>query len=58
MAEHGSEEAAFRAMAEASPTPGRWATAEEIAFGVLYLASDESLYVTGTNLVIDNGDTA
>src|SRR5262249_17872544 len=36
MAEHGSEEAAFRAMAEASSSPGRWATPEEIAMAILY----------------------
>ena len=32
--------------------------AEEIALAILYLASDESLFVTGSNLVIDHGDTA
>jgi NAD(P)-dependent dehydrogenase (short-subunit alcohol dehydrogenase family) len=58
IAAHGSEEAAFAAMVEASTSPGRWATPEEIALSILYLASDESLYVNGTNLVIDNGDTA
>ena len=37
---------------------GRVGTAEEVAFGVLYLASDESSFVTGSELVIDGGHTA
>ena len=32
--------------------------AEEIAAGVLYLASDESKFVTGSELAIDGGYTA
>ena len=36
----------------------RVGTTEDIAFGVLYLASDESSFVTGAELVIDGGTTA
>ncbi len=31
---------------------------EEVAWGILYLASDESKFVTGSELVIDGGYTA
>ena len=37
---------------------GRVGNAYEIAYGILYLASDESSFVTGSELVIDGGVTA
>ena len=36
----------------------RFGTAMDIAYGILYLASDESAFVTGSELVIDGGMTA
>ena len=39
-----------------SETPmGRLGTPEDVAYGVLYLASDESSFVTGAELAIDGG---
>jgi len=37
---------------------GRYGQPEDVALGVLYLASDESSFVTGSELVIDGGWTA
>ncbi len=37
---------------------GRVGKPEEVAYGVIYLASDESSFVTGSELVIDGGTTA
>ncbi len=36
----------------------RFAQPLEIAYGILFLASDEASYVTGTNLIVDGGLTA
>jgi NAD(P)-dependent dehydrogenase (short-subunit alcohol dehydrogenase family) len=52
----GSEEAAWQALEQSTPF-GRFAEPEEIALAILYLASDESRYVTGADLVIDGGYT-
>lgn len=37
---------------------GRVGTVEDVAYGVLFLASDEASYMTGSELVIDGGITA
>ena len=36
----------------------RMATAEEIAKSILYLASDDAGFITGSALAIDGGSTA
>jgi len=51
----GSEEAAFKAMLAGGPPGSRFAEPEEIAHAILYLASDESRFTTGSDLVIDAG---
>jgi len=47
----------YRLMTSRIPL-GRFGEPEEVANGVLYLASDESSFVTGSELVIDGGWTA
>jgi NAD(P)-dependent dehydrogenase (short-subunit alcohol dehydrogenase family) len=47
----------MQALVAAHPL-GRVGTSDDIAYGVLYLASDESSFVTGAELVIDGGFTA
>jgi cyclopentanol dehydrogenase len=37
---------------------GRFGESDEVAYGVLYLASEEAAFVTGSELVIDGGWTA
>jgi cyclopentanol dehydrogenase len=47
----------MHALVQAHPL-GRVGTSDDIAYGVLYLASDESSFVTGSELIIDGGFTA
>jgi len=47
----------YRLMVSRIPL-GRYGRPEEVALGVLYLASDEAAFVTGSELVIDGGWTA
>ena len=54
IAEYPDPEKAYREMA-ASQAIGRMATPDEIAACVLYLASDEAAFITGTALEIDGG---
>lgn len=53
----GDVESARKALDALHPL-GHVGEAEDIAFGVLYLASKESKFVTGTELIIDGGYTA
>jgi 3(or 17)beta-hydroxysteroid dehydrogenase len=53
----GDAEAARMALVTLHPL-GRLGQPDEIAYGILYLASDESKFVTGSELVIDGGYTA
>ena len=47
-----------RALSESKIPLGRIGSTEDVALGVLFLASDESSFVTGAELVIDGGLTA
>lgn len=57
LTESGSLDDIKAAMAGMHPL-GRLGRPEDIAFGVVYLASDEASFVTGSELVIDGGWTA
>lgn len=48
----------MRELRAANIPMGRMGTPEDVAMGVLFLASDESSYMTGSELVIDGGFTA
>lgn len=52
-----SREAAAAAIGAGTPLPPHAGDAEDIGYGMLYLASDEAKFVTGANIVIDGGWT-
>jgi NAD(P)-dependent dehydrogenase (short-subunit alcohol dehydrogenase family) len=54
----GGDVAKGRRNLEALHPIGRLGEPEDIAYGILYLASDEAKFVTGAELVIDGGYTA
>ncbi len=55
---HAGEEDATRVQLRARQPMGRLGQPDEIARAILYLASDEAAFVTGSALVIDGGLTA
>ena len=55
MTEGRRSDASVRSLMESRIPLGRYGEAIEVAYGVLYLASDESSFVTGSELVIDGG---
>ena len=57
LAENGDVEEGRQTLNALHPI-GHVGEPDDIAFGVLYLASDESKFVTGAELVIDGGYTA
>ncbi len=57
LSSQGDLEAGRRAIDELHPI-GHMGEPEDIAYGILYLASEESKFVTGSELVIDGGYTA
>lgn len=57
MARNGDREATVRKLGRQIPL-GRIAVPDDVAYAVLYLASDESQFVTGSELKVDGGISA
>jgi NAD(P)-dependent dehydrogenase (short-subunit alcohol dehydrogenase family) len=51
----GVSEAELRAQRAGDNLLGRWAEPREVAFSILFLACDESSYITGAALMVDAG---
>jgi NAD(P)-dependent dehydrogenase (short-subunit alcohol dehydrogenase family) len=56
--EGGGDVAEGRSAVDALHPLGHMGEPDDIAWGVVYLASDEAKFVTGSELVIDGGYTA
>ena len=56
-AKDGDVEAAYKALEKLHPI-GHLGEPDDVAYAVLYLASDESKFATGSELVVDGGYTA
>jgi 2-hydroxycyclohexanecarboxyl-CoA dehydrogenase len=54
-AARGVSEAELRSQRTGDNLLGRWAEPREVAFPILFLASDESSFVTGATLMVDAG---
>jgi NAD(P)-dependent dehydrogenase (short-subunit alcohol dehydrogenase family) len=56
--DRGIDDSIIKQQFESESVLGRWAKPEEIAAGMLFLASGESSYMTGADLRLDGGWTA
>ena len=56
--QQGVDAATLQAARKSVTLLGRWGRAEEIAAPILWLASDEASYITGSHLMVDGGLSA
>ena len=54
----GGDEQAYMAMRDAQVPTGRMGDAWDVAHTALFLAADESRYITGQEIVVDGGITS
>lgn len=57
-ADQGIDEAALHSKQKSVSLMGRWADVREIAYPILWLASDEASFITGTAIMVDGGVSA